>query len=271
MSALRRRIATVIATLDERENLVPLVERLSETFHALPEVEWEPVFVVAGDDGSVEYLEQVGGLNVIRQRGQGGLAEAFRAGFAAVDPGVDLVATMDGDLNHRPEDLPRLLMRLEARRADIVIGSRWIPGAVVDSQLTSRSLTSRLANRLIGQLFGDQIRDRTSGFRVYRRSRLGELPVEGAGFSFLPAMVLAAERRGMRIVEEPIAFDRRHQGRSKLPIVATALGYLRLAMSEPKRYRANGQVSGCLLDATPICRRDDARLDPKRSDRTELP
>lgn len=235
MNRIRRRIATVIATLEERDNLAPLVRRLSDVFRALPELHWEPVFVVAGDDGSAEYLERFGGFRVIRQRSRGGLAEAFRAGFDAVDSEVDIVVTMDGDLNHRPEDLPRLLGRLDRLGADIVVGSRWVPGAVVDSGSWVRWLASRVGNAVVGLLFGIGIRDRSSGFRVYRRSRLAELPVEGSGFSFLPAMLLAAESGGMRIAEEPIAFDRRLRGRSKLPVVATALGYLRLAATSSGR------------------------------------
>ncbi|GMU65462.1 MAG: dolichol-phosphate mannosyltransferase [Acidobacteriota bacterium] len=225
-----RRLATVVAALDERENLELLVPRLAATLRALAGFEAEMIFVVAGTDGSAGYLEALGGTTVIRQTDRGGLAEAFRAGFAAVDRGADVVVTMDADLNHRPEELPRLLAALDGSGADIVVGSRGVPGAVIESASWIKRAASRIGNAVIGVLFGDRIRDRTSGYRVYRRPRLDELPVAGAGFSFLPAMLLAAERAGMVIVEEPISFDRRRWGHSKLPIVATTLGYLRLAL-----------------------------------------
>ncbi len=225
-----RRLATVIAALNERPNLEDLVPRLQRTLAAMDGVAATMVFVVAGDDGSDGYLDGVGGLRVLRQRDPGGLAGAFREGFAAVGSDVDVVVTMDADLNHRPEELPRLVAALDARGADIVVGSRGVPGAVVGGVSAIKRAASRIGNAMIGLLFGDRIRDRTSGYRVYRRDRLAQLPVAGAGFSFLPAMLLVAEQRGMTIVEEPIAFDRRRWGRSKLPIVATTVGYLRLAM-----------------------------------------
>jgi len=225
-----RRLATVIAALDERENLELLVPRLAAILRELPGVATEMIFVVAGADGSAEYLETIGGTNVIVQTDRDGLAAAFRAGFAAVDRGVEVVVTMDADLNHRPEELPRLLAVLDARGADIVVGSRGVPGAVIETASRIKRAASRIGNAVIGVLFGGRIRDRTSGYRVYRRSRLDELPVAGAGFSFLPAMLLAAERAGMVIVEEPISFDRRRWGYSKLPVFATTLGYLRLAL-----------------------------------------
>lgn len=225
-----RRLATVIAALDERENLELLVPRLAAILSELPGVEAEMIFVVAGADGSADYLETIGGTSVIRQNDRDGLAAAFRAGFAAVDRGVDVVVTMDADLNHRPEELPRLLAALDVRGADIVVGSRGVPGAVIETASRIKRAASRIGNAVIGVLFGSRIRDRTSGYRVYRRCRLDELPVAGAGFSFLPAMLLAAERADMVIVEEPISFDRRRWGYSKLPVVATTLGYLRLAL-----------------------------------------
>lgn len=226
----RRRIVSVIASLNERRNLEVLVPRLAHTLGELAQFDAEQIFVVAGDDGSDHFLRELGGVQVIRQEGGGGLAAAFRSGFAAVDRHADIVVTMDADLNHRPEELPRLLAALDARGADIVVGSRGVPGAVIESASWIKRAASRFGNAVIGVLFGERIRDRTSGYRVYRRSRLDELPVAGAGFSFLPAMLLAAERAGMVIVEEPISFDRRRWGHSKLPIVATTIGYLRLAL-----------------------------------------
>lgn len=232
----------MIAALDERRNLEALVPRLRRTLESLAGFDCEMVFVLAGEDGSASDLAGVDRLRVIRQRGSGGLAEAFRIGFAALDRSVDVVVTMDADLNHRPEELPRLVAELDASGADVVVGSRCVPGAVVASAGRLKRAASRIGNFVIGVLFGDRIRDRSSGYRAYRHAALARLPVAGAGFSFLPAMLLAAEREGLRIVEAPISFDRRLWGRSKLPVVATAAGYLRLALlSWRSRPRAEGR------------------------------
>lgn len=233
----RGRLAVVIAALDERRNVEALLPRLLEALASMPELESEVVFVLAGDDGTEQVVAGVPSVRGLRQVDRDGLAAAFRLGFAALDPATNLVATLDADLNHRPEELPRLVRALEARDADIVVGSRVVPGAAVLGGSLVKRAASRLGNFAIRLLFGSGIRDRTSGFRVYRRAALSELAIEGQGFSFLPAMLLAAERGGLRIVEEPISFDRRGWGRSKLPVVATALGYLKLAL----RARSHGR------------------------------
>lgn len=224
-------VAVVFAAYDEVGIVGDLSRRLESVLDEAYPGAWQVVAVVAGADGTFEALAERGRFRVLRQGDPRGLAPAFRAGFAAADPAAPVVVTLDADLNHRPEEIPRLVAALEARAADIVVGSRAVPGAEIRGAPRWKRAASRLGNRIIRALFGDQVLDRSSGFRVYRAEALRRLPVEGAGFSFLPAMLLAAERVGLRVVEEPITFVHRLWGRSKLPVVATALGYLRLALS----------------------------------------
>jgi dolichol-phosphate mannosyltransferase len=227
-AAGRLRLALVIAAYDEAGNVSELADRLAAVLPGLPGYRSETLFVVRGSDGTRDLLRARGDVAVLDDGGAEGLAGAFRSGFARVLPGADRVATMDADLNHQPEDLPRLLAALEAREAEIVIGSRSVPGASVLGAPAWKRALSRTGNRLLSLLFGGRIRDRSSGYRVYRAAALARLPVEGEGFAFLPRMLLEAERLGLRVVEEPITFRQRRWGYSKLPVVATAVGYLRL-------------------------------------------
>lgn len=223
-------VAVVLAAWNEAGIAGALADRLAAVLGAEYPGGWQVVAVVAGDDGTAEAFAGRYRFRVLREGEPRGLAAAFRAGFAAVEPAAGVIVTLDADLNHQPEEIPRLVAALALRGADIVVGSRAVPGAAVrDSPLWKRGL-SRIGNGTIRWLFGDQVRDRSSGFRAYRAAALARLPVEGSGFAFLPAMLIAAERLGLRVVEEPITFVHRRWGRSKLPVVATTLGYLRLAL-----------------------------------------
>jgi dolichol-phosphate mannosyltransferase len=234
MTSSGARVAVVLAAWNEAGSARELADRLATVLERAYPGAWEVVAVVAGDDGTFEAFAGREHFRLLREGEPRGLAAAFRSGFAAVSPEARVIVTLDADLNHQPEEIPRLVAALEGRRADIVVGSRSVPGAAVrDSPLWKRWL-SRSGNRAIRWLFGDQVRDRSSGFRVYRAAALGRLPVEGSGFAFLPAMLLAAERLGLQVVEEPITFVHRRWGRSKLPLVATTIGYLRLALGRAR-------------------------------------
>ena len=227
----RLRLALVIAAYDEAGNVGELADRLAAVVAGLDGYRCRIVFVVRGGDETRGILAGRSDFDVLDDPGTEGLAGAFRRGFARVLPGSDRVATLDADLNHQPEDLPRLLAALETRDAEIAIGSRSVPGAAVLGAPAWKRALSGAGNRILSLLFGGRIRDRSSGYRVYRAATLGRLPVEGDGFAFLPRMLLEAERLGLTIVEEPITFRHRRWGHSKLPVVATAVGYVRLFAS----------------------------------------
>jgi dolichol-phosphate mannosyltransferase len=227
-------LAVVIAAMDERDNVGPLCRRLLASLRAAPELRrFEVIFVVEGSDGTEAALAAIaaGGapeIRVIRPPRSGGLGAAFRFGFAAVAPDVDLVATLDADLNHAPEDIPRLVRAIERHRADIVIGSRRVPGARSFGQPRWKRLLSLAGNAAIRRQLRTGIRDQTSGFRVYRAAALARLTFRSDGFAFVPEILSSAAAIGLRIHEEPIDFRHRIEGRSKLRLAPTARDYLRL-------------------------------------------
>src|ERR1700730_10893304 len=124
---------------------------------------------------------------------------------------------MDADLSRHPQHLPDILAA--AARADVVLGSRYVPGGAVVNWPLRRRLLSRFANVYIRTVTRLSAHDCTSGYRCWRRSVLVSLPLDrffSDGYAFLVEMLFVASRRGCRIVEVPITFVERREGQSKI-------------------------------------------------------
>jgi dolichol-phosphate mannosyltransferase len=227
------RVLVIVPTYDERENLPGALERLRGT---VPDAD---VLVVddGSPDGTGELAEQLAGadaalhgrtaIHVLHRAGKLGLGTAYVAGFRwALERGYDVVVEMDADGSHRAEDLPAILARTD--EAELVIGSRWVPGGTVVNWPMSRQLLSRGANVYTRVMLGLPIRDATAGFRAYRAEALRAMPlaeVASQGYCFQVDMALRVVRAGGRSLEVPITFVERVQGQSKMShaIVAEAL------------------------------------------------
>jgi len=231
---MQRRIAVVIAALDEAADIEEVYERLRRALLALPDTRSEFIWVVEGTDGTAAILRRLAQADgappstFIEPRVRRGLGAAFRLGFAAVPESADVVITMDADLNHEPEELKRLLDAFETERADIAIGSRKVPGGEIRSMDAWRRWSSDSVNWLLGRLFHSPVRDASSGYRIYRASALRRLRFENDGYAFQWEIVLLALASRMRVIEGPITFTQRRQGQSKLYLAETIRSYLRL-------------------------------------------
>ena len=226
------RIASVVAAYDERENIGPLARRLAATLGSLAGCEYELVFVVEGTDGTREILEalsaELPAIRIVYQERPTGLGNAFRRGFAATSGSTDFIVTMDADLNHQPEEIPRLLDALRARQADILVGSRFIPGARVDGTPLWKLFLSGALNVIMRVAFGLKVKDKTSGFRIYRASALRSVSWVNENFAALPEILIRARRAGLSVEEAPIHFIYRREGTSKMHFWTTVLSYLSL-------------------------------------------
>lgn len=209
-------LSVVIPTYNERENLPPLLERL----HAvLPEAE-----VLVVDDGSPDgtaaaaeaYGRERGRVSVLRREGKQGLASAYVAGFErALSRGATRLVQLDADLSHAPEDVPRLL----AVEADLVIGSRYVPGGGTVNWPLHRRALSRFGSLYARLCLGLGYRDLTGGFKAWRRGALAAAlaePVESDGYAFQVELSWRAHRAGATIAEVPIVFTERVAGVSKI-------------------------------------------------------
>ena len=157
-------------------------------------------------------------LHLLRRPGKLGLGSAYLAGFRyALDHGADLVLTMDCDYSHHPRYLPAMLAAM--RDADMVIGSRYVPGGGVLNWALRRRLLSRFANFYTRLLLGVPVRDCTAGFRCYSRQVLLDVDpfsIRSSGYAFLEEMVWLVHSHGYRIAEIPIVFEDRTRGDSKI-------------------------------------------------------
>jgi len=222
----------VIAAYDEEENVEPLTRRLAASLSSLAGWSWEIVYVVEGTDGTREILEglaaEIPGLRILYQERPSGIGNAFRRGFAAVPPDADWVATLDADLNHQPEEIPRLLEAASRRGCDVLVGSRFLEASEVEGTPLWKRFLSGTINQLMRFLYGLRVKDKTSGFRVYRAEVLRGLEFESSAFAFLPEILIRAHRAGYVLGEEPIRFTYRQEGRSKMAIWGTTVSYLKL-------------------------------------------
>ena len=220
-------VLVIVPTYNEAENLRPVLARLAAAVPA--------AHVLVVDDGSPDgtgaIADELAALDprvsVLHRTSKEGLGAAYLAGFAwGLERGYDVLVEMDADGSHTPEELPRLLSALQD--ADVVLGSRWMPGGEVRNWPRSRLLLSRGGNAYVRTALGMPLTDATGGFRAYRASFLRSLAlntVSSQGYCFQVDLVWRAWRQGRRIVEVPITFVERERGTSKMSrdIVAEAL------------------------------------------------
>ncbi|MEZ0580489.1 polyprenol monophosphomannose synthase [Nocardioides sp. MH1] len=212
------RVVVVIPTYDEAANIAWIVGRLRR---ARPEVD-----VLVVDDHSPDGTGEIADglavedaqVHVLHRAGKGGLGAAYLAGFSwALAAGYDVIGEMDADGSHQPEQLGRLLDAL--RDADLVIGSRWVPGGSVVNWPRRREALSRGGNLYVRLLLGIDVRDATAGFRVFRRQALEKIDlasVRSTGYVFQTDLVTRCLRHGLTVREVPIEFIERVRGESKM-------------------------------------------------------
>ena len=209
----------VVPTYLEAENIVEFLHR---TRAAVPDAD---VLVVDDNspDGTAELAARVaaelGGIDLLRRPAKAGLGNAYRAGFAvALDRGYELVVQIDADLSHDPAVLPHLL-HLAERGADLVIGSRYVPGGAIPHWPWFRRALSKWGNRYTTLVLGMPIRDATSGYRVYRAETLKAVDyasTRAKGYGFQIELAYRVWRWGGRIEQAPIVFTDRVRGHSKM-------------------------------------------------------
>ena len=222
------RCLVVLPTYQEADNITAVLQRVRA---ALPS---STVLVVddSSPDGTAELAEataaQLGGIEVIRRPAKRGLGRAYRSGFEwGLARQFEVLVEMDADLSHDPADVPRLCATVE-EGADLVIGSRYVPGGSIPAWSWYRRALSRYGNRYTAAMLRLPITDATSGFRAYRASTLVDLglaTVRAEGYGFQVEMAYRVAQRGGTVVEIPISFSDRSSGRSKMSgrIVVEAL------------------------------------------------
>ena len=211
----------IVPTYNEADNLPNLLRDIL----ALP----VNVTVINVDDGSPDGTGNIaeawaakypGQVVPVHRSGKLGLGTAYIAGFRrAFELGADRVISMDADFSHNPRYIPDLIAKSVSTGADLVIGSRYVPGGAMLYCPWYRKVLSSGANLVARSALGLKAHDTTAGFRLYRREVLESIDLDSifsSGYSFLIEMLYLVERKGWRVGEVPIVYEDRMAGQTKI-------------------------------------------------------
>ena len=213
------RTIVVLPTYNEAENIVAFLRSVRQ---CAPDAD---VLVVDDNspDGTAglaeETASELGRIKVLHRPGKHGLGAAYRHGFTtAFDEGYDVIVSMDSDFSHDPAVIPTMLQMI-SDGADVVIGSRYVPGGATENWPMRRRLLSKWGNSYTAAVLRLPIRDCTSGFRAYRADALRGIDPASTtadGYAFLTELVRKLLAHGATVVETPIVFRDRQFGTSKM-------------------------------------------------------
>jgi dolichol-phosphate mannosyltransferase len=213
------RACVCLPTYNERENLEPMLRALGEVLG--PD---DRVLVIDDNspDGTGDLADRLAGeldfVDVLHRERKDGLGPAYLAGFRrALADDAQLVVEIDCDFSHDPKDVPRLLAA--AADADLVLGSRYVPGGSVENWGAVRRFISAGGSVYARALLGVRVRDLTGGFKCFRRAVLETIDLDAVnakGYAFQIETTYRALRKGFSVVEIPIRFADREVGGSKM-------------------------------------------------------
>ena len=214
------RATVCLPTYNERENLEAMIRALGRVLRP-----GDRVLVIDDDspDGTGELADRLAAeeprVAVLHRPAKEGLGPAYLAGFRrALDDGAELVLEMDCDFSHDPNAVPRLIAAAE-EGADLVLGSRYVPGGSIPNWGAIRRAISAAGNVYARIFLQDRVRDLTGGFKCFRRHVLETIDLDAIhskGYAFQIETTYRAQRAGFRVVEVPISFTDREEGHSKM-------------------------------------------------------
>jgi dolichol-phosphate mannosyltransferase len=256
------RTLVIIPTYNERENIGEITARV---LRSAPGVD-----VLVVDDNSPDGTGALASalasghdrINVLHRAGKEGLGAAYRAGFAwGLERGYDRLVEMDADGSHQPEQLTLLLTALDT--ADVVLGSRWVPGGSVVNWPLKRMLLSQAGSLYARVALGLPVRDITGGFRAFTADALREIgyqQVLSQGYCFQIDMLWKAYTAGLRISEVPITFVERTHGESKMNSGIVEEAILRVTawglQALPARLRGDHRMARVAASAARLAREE---------------
>ena len=208
----------IIPTYNEVDNIESLI---FSVFSFAPEAH----MLVIDDnspDGTAAAVEKIAAkkssLHVLKRNDKYGVASAFLDGFSwGINNGFDILLAMDADFSHNPKYIPLMLNQIE--NADLVIGSRNVPGGMIEDRTWVRNMLTKGGALYCQIILKCPIRDFTSGYNMWRSTTLQKIGLESVfsrGYSFQIEMKYKAYLKQCRIVEIPIVFSDRKKGKSKM-------------------------------------------------------
>jgi dolichol-phosphate mannosyltransferase len=251
----------IIPTYNELDNLRPL---LNEIFTYAPKTD---ILIVDDNspDGTGDLADEIHDRNaqvhVLHRPGKQGLGTAYVAGFKySIEHGYDAAFEMDADFSHDPRYLPDFLKAIED--ADLVIGSRYIPGGDTPNWSLLRRFISGGGNIFARFMLGIPVHDCTAGYRCYRREVLEHIDldtIQSQGYAFQIELAYRVMKHGFKIVETPIVFQDRRVGKSKMSRKIVIEGFTYVLKARFRRQRDSSTLPG--LDSTPEQSQKDTELE----------
>jgi dolichol-phosphate mannosyltransferase len=220
----------VVPTYNEKENIGPLVEQLTNLRASLAQVDLQVLFVDdSSPDGTGAEVEEMkkthGFIRLLSRKEKKGIGTAYLDGFRYASENLDpkVFVELDADLQHPPDKVRDLLGALDGG-ADAAVASRYVEGGGQAGWSWQRRLVSKGANWLARTILGLHVKDCTSGFRAFDRSAVEEVlraKIPTSGYAFQVATLYVLKKRGLRTVEVPYTFGVRKRGSSKLTFAET--------------------------------------------------
>ncbi|MEM4347198.1 MAG: polyprenol monophosphomannose synthase [Candidatus Altiarchaeota archaeon] len=216
------KIAVVVPTYNERENIKLLIQKIFKIFNK-EKINGEVIVIDdSSDDGTakeVKKLQNKFSVILIERKRKLGLGSAYIEGFKnAIKSNADIIFQMDADLSHKPEDIPKFLEKINSGY-DMVIGSRRINHGRFATKSKLRKFISITGNFFGRYIAGIDLSDISSGYRAYHRrifDRIKLEKIESSGYEFQLEILARVKREGFKISEVPIVFRDRYKGKSKL-------------------------------------------------------
>jgi dolichol-phosphate mannosyltransferase len=232
-------VIVIVPTYNERDNIEIIASRVRS---AVPDAH----LLIVDDnspDGTGETADKLASkdphVHVLHRAGKAGLGAAYIAGFRwALERDYGAMVEMDADGSHQPEEMTRLLDALAS--ADLVLGSRYVPGGAVRNWARSRELLSRAGNTYARLMLGFTLKDATGGYRAFRATtlrRIGLDSVNSQGYCFQIDLARGTILAGLTVTEVPITFVERERGTSKMSRAIVAEAFWRVGLWGVARLR----------------------------------
>lgn len=229
-------IFVLIPAYNEKGNLKKLINDLENQL-IKSRVKFKLFFVIQGDDGSKELLENLQKkkpfLDFVYYPKPLGIGVAYQIGYTKADNSADYILTMDADLNHDATDLPKFVKAMKDTGSDIVIGSRFIHGGKFDDKRVWKKIASRITNKIVTSILKLPIKDVSSGYRLIKKEVIVKLKsrLRSRGYPSYMEFILLAHKSGFKIKEIPIIYHPRIWGVSKINSASTIIDYIRFLQS----------------------------------------
>lgn len=224
-------LTILLPAYNEIENLRILIPKIISVVRSLENIQTEILVVLPNFASLSEFTEiEKLGAKPIKRQPTNSFGDALRTGFYLSSVKTEFIITMDADCSHNPELIPRLLQN--AKNAHIVSASRYIRGGSSDAKLHQQAM-SRVVNFAFTIVLGEKIHDISGNFKLYRRSIVSQLNLEGTNFDIIQEIVFKTKRlagESFKLVEVPYRWNERVDGKPKRKLVPYIYSYMRMLL-----------------------------------------